>query len=46
MTKPPAQVYQLKITLNDTRPPIWRRILVPGDTTLRQLHDILQIVMG
>lgn len=46
MAKPPAQVYQIKVTLNDTRPPIWRRVLVPGDTTLRKLHDILQIVMG
>jgi len=46
MAKQPAQVYQLKITLNDTRPPTWRRVLVPGDTTLRQLHDLLQIVMG
>ncbi len=46
MAKPPAQVYQIKVTLNDTRPPIWRRIQVPADTTLRKLHDILQIVMG
>ncbi|MCC7362304.1 MAG: plasmid pRiA4b ORF-3 family protein [Anaerolineales bacterium] len=46
MAKPAAPVYQLKLTLNDTHPPIWRRILVPGDTTLRKLHDILQIVMG
>jgi hypothetical protein len=27
-------------------PPVWRRILVPGNTTLLKLHDILQIVMG
>jgi len=46
MAKPPAQVYQLKITLNDTRPPIWRRLVVLGDTTLRQLHDCLQIALG
>jgi hypothetical protein len=46
MAKPPAQVYQIKVTLNDTRPPIWRRIRVPGTTTLLNLHDILQIVMG
>ena len=46
MTKPPAQVYQIKVTLNDTHPPIWRRLLAPGDATLRKLHDILQIVMG
>jgi hypothetical protein len=39
-------VYQLKVTLDDSKPPIWRRILVPGNTTLYNLHEILQIVMG
>lgn len=39
-------VYQLKVTLDGSKPPIWRRILVPGNTTLYNLHDILQIVMG
>jgi hypothetical protein len=38
-------VYQLKITLNDIRPPIWRRIQTK-DCTLGRLHDILQAVMG
>ncbi len=46
MAREPAQNYQIKITLNDSRPPIWRRILVPSNITLRKLHDILQIVMG
>jgi hypothetical protein len=46
MAKPSTHVYQIKVTLNDLRPPVWRRILVPGNTTLRKLHDILQIVMG
>lgn len=39
-------VYQLKVTLLGTRPPIWRRVQVAGDVTLYQLHGILQIVMG
>ena len=38
--------YQLKITLRDIQPPIWRRIQVWEDATLAQLHTILQIVMG
>jgi Plasmid pRiA4b ORF-3-like protein len=32
--------------LRDIHPPIWRRIQVWEDTTLAQLHTILQIVMG
>jgi len=39
-------IYQIKVTLNDSKPPIWRRILVNENVTLSKLHDILQIVMG
>ncbi len=42
----PKAIYQIKVTLNDSKPPIWRRILVADTTTLSHLHDILQIVMG
>jgi len=42
----PVKTYQLKITLCDSRPEIWRRILVKSDTTLARLHDVLQSVMG
>jgi hypothetical protein len=40
-----TQIYQIKITLLGTRPPIWR-VLVPGEMTLGRLHDVIQIVMG
>ncbi len=40
------RVYQLKVTLQRIRPPIWRRILVPHDIWLDGLHQVLQIVMG
>lgn len=40
------EVYQLKITLRDVRPPIWRRVLVTDATTLHQLHWIAQAAMG
>ena len=42
----PKSVYQIKVTLVGSRPPIWRRFLVLDTTTLFRLHDILQIVMG
>jgi pRiA4b ORF-3-like protein len=39
-------IYQIKITLLGTRPPIWRRLLVPENLTLAQMHDVLQAAMG
>ncbi len=42
----PTQIYQLKITLEGSKPPIWRRVQVPGNTTLANLHDLIQDVMG
>jgi hypothetical protein len=42
---PKNEVYQLKVTLQDSHPPIWRRIQV-RDCTLGDFHVILQIVMG
>jgi hypothetical protein len=38
--------FQIKVTLMQVRPAVWRILLVPDTITLRQLHRILQIVMG
>ena len=40
------QFFQIKITLKNIKPPIWRRILVAPEIKLHRLHDVLQIVMG
>jgi hypothetical protein len=42
----PQEIYQLKVTLRYTKPPIWRRLLVPAGLTLEVLHDVLQLAMG
>ncbi len=39
-------IYQLKISLDGAKPPIWRRVLVPSSYTLADLHDVIQISMG
>jgi hypothetical protein len=42
----PPEVFQLKVTLLGTMPPIWRQLLVPANMTLAQLHNVLQDAMG
>lgn len=44
--KPRRTVHQLKVSLRGSRPPIWRRLLVPSDITLLDLHGIVQLAMG
>ena len=41
-----SPVYQLKVTLKGSKPPIWRRMLVHSAMPLEQLHDIIQITFG
>ena len=42
----PVEIYQIKVTLRDSQPPIWQRIQVRSHITLAKLHRILQCVMG
>ncbi len=37
---------QIKVTLKWSKPPIWRRILVPGNLSLEGLHFVIQTAMG
>ena len=41
-----SEVYQLKITLRGSKPPIWRRITVASTMTLGDLHNVIQTAMG
>ena len=47
MLDPPnALVYQLKVVLREISPLIWRRLLVSADTSIADLHHILQLALG
>lgn len=41
-----GDVFQLKVTLLDTKPPIWRRVLVDGASTLDHVHEVIQAAFG
>jgi len=41
-----AGVVQVKVWLLGISPMIWRRLLVPGASTLRELHGMIQVAMG
>ena len=40
------QGYQLKIVIKGSKPPIWRRILVPDKISFRDLDDIIEEAFG
>jgi hypothetical protein len=39
-------VHQLKLTLREVKPPVWRRIVVESDLTLGELAGVLEAAMG
>lgn len=41
-----APIYQLKVVLLGAKPPIWRRLQVPGNANLDWLHAVLQVAIG
>lgn len=38
--------YQVRIDLEDTRAPLWRRMEVASDLMLDEVHDVIQIAFG
>lgn len=41
-----TNIYQIHLELNGSEPKIWRRLLVPSDVPLSDLHKIIQTAMG
>ncbi|MFP3714916.1 IS1096 element passenger TnpR family protein [Puerhibacterium sp. TATVAM-FAB25] len=41
-----AARYRLHVQLDEIAPPVWRRLEVPADLPLRDLHRALQLAMG
>lgn len=40
-------LFQFKIQLNEvTKPPVWRRVLVPAEFTFQQFHSVIQAAFG
>ena len=39
-------IYQMKVTLQGIRPPVWRRFQISSTDTLADLHVALQVLMG
>ena len=39
-------IYQLRTVLRGISPLIWRRLLVHSDSTIAQLHEVLQVAFG
>ena len=38
--------YVLKITIENTHPPVWRRVVIPEKITFADLHQVIQILFG
>lgn len=40
------KAFQMKIVIKNSKPPIWRRVIVPAGITFSQLSMVLNKVMG
>ena len=43
VNKTMTSIYQFRIEITDSEPPIWRRLQVDAEITFSELHDIIQI---
>ena len=41
----PTKMYEVKVSLSGSEPLIWRRVQVPRDLTLHQLHQVIQAAL-
>jgi hypothetical protein len=47
MSGPVDSILQVKISLlGSSKPPVWRRLLIPADIRLDRLHGVIQAAMG
>ena len=44
--KKSKSLYQIKVTLAGSKPPVWRRLIVKDNIRFDQLHLVLQVAMG
>lgn len=38
--------YQIELELDESKPKIWRRLIIPADMLLSDLHKVIQVAMG
>lgn len=41
-----ARGFRVRLDLRGAKPPVWRRLELPGDLPLPRLHDVIQAAMG
>ncbi len=41
-----GRIFQLKVTLQNVKPPVWRRVLVDASSTLDHVHEVIQAAFG
>src|SRR3954468_21294272 len=41
-----VRAFRVRLDLHGAKPPVWRRLELPGDFSLPRLHDVIQAAMG